>query len=139
MKEAYVRKLMAFNYSKGWLASHPDVLTELVRQSLAHKRPPAGITAQAMGVGTFDVAAQLPRLAVPVLVVHGDEDALIPLECGRSIAAKIPGSKLYVLPGVGHVFWNESSVCQDVVRAFFAAQDYLCGATAELAALRAKL
>ena len=86
-----MRRILAFNYSQGWVQKHPDAFTALVRDSLRYKRPPRGIMAQALGIASFDVADALPSLCIPVLVVHGDEDAIIPIECGRSIAAKVPG------------------------------------------------
>lgn len=42
-------------------------------------------------------------IAVPTLVMHGDVDALIPASGGRALAAAIPGARLIVYPGVGHV------------------------------------
>ena len=48
----------------------------------------------------------LPRAAelqIPVLVVWGELDTRIPVEYGRAAAAAIPGARLEVLPGVGHV------------------------------------
>ena len=40
---------------------------------------------------------------VPTLVMHGDKDVLIPLDNSQSFAAAIPGARLIVYPGVGHV------------------------------------
>jgi pimeloyl-ACP methyl ester carboxylesterase len=37
-----------------------------------------------------------------VLVIHGDEDPILPVENGRAIAAGIPGARLEVMTGVGH-------------------------------------
>lgn len=42
------------------------------------------------------------RIACPVLVVHGADDPILPVENGRALAAGIPGAGLLVLPGVGH-------------------------------------
>ena len=39
----------------------------------------------------------------PTLILHGDADALIPLASSRALAAYIPGARLIVYPGVGHV------------------------------------
>ncbi|MDI6858328.1 MAG: alpha/beta hydrolase [Dehalococcoidia bacterium] len=50
------------------------------------------------------VAASPPdlgRLACPVLVIAGSQDAFTPLEAARATAAAIPGSRLEVLP-TGH-------------------------------------
>jgi pimeloyl-ACP methyl ester carboxylesterase len=41
-------------------------------------------------------------ISCPVLVIHGDEDPILPVENGRAIAAGIPGASLEVLTGVGH-------------------------------------
>lgn len=43
----------------------------------------------------------LSRLACPVLVIAGSQDAFTPLEAARATAAAIPGSRLEVLP-TGH-------------------------------------
>ena len=48
---------------------------------------------------TCALCLQLPLLSIPVLVIHGDVDKLIPLEMGKLIASKVPGAKLMVLPG----------------------------------------
>ena len=47
---------------------------------------------------------RLGRLATPTLVVHGDEDKILPLAHGEATAAAVPGAKLVVLKGVGHDF-----------------------------------
>jgi pimeloyl-ACP methyl ester carboxylesterase len=39
---------------------------------------------------------------VPVVVLHGDLDAVVPLDNARAYAAAVPGSRLEVLPGLGH-------------------------------------
>jgi pimeloyl-ACP methyl ester carboxylesterase len=44
----------------------------------------------------------LRRLAVPALVIHGDADPLIPLECGLATARAIPGAKTEIIEGMGH-------------------------------------
>ena len=38
----------------------------------------------------------------PVLVIHGEEDPILPLPNGVALADVIPGAELTVLPGVGH-------------------------------------
>lgn len=45
---------------------------------------------------------RLRSLTVPTLVIHGDEDPILPLAHGQATADAIPGAKLVVLPGVGH-------------------------------------
>jgi pimeloyl-ACP methyl ester carboxylesterase len=41
-------------------------------------------------------------IAAPTLVVHGDQDPLLPLPHGEALRDAIPGAKLLVLAGAGH-------------------------------------
>lgn len=64
---------------------------------------PYGITRQlAATVALECLKPKLGAVEVPTLVIHGDEDPLFPIECGRDIAATIPGAKMVVMEGVGH-------------------------------------
>jgi pimeloyl-ACP methyl ester carboxylesterase len=47
-------------------------------------------------------ADELPRIKAPTLVVHGADDALVPLPCGIDTARRIPGAKFQSVPGMGH-------------------------------------
>jgi pimeloyl-ACP methyl ester carboxylesterase len=40
---------------------------------------------------------------MPTLVIWGGEDRLLPPEHGRRLAALIPGARVEILDGVGHV------------------------------------
>ncbi len=44
----------------------------------------------------------LPSVTAPTLVIHGDEDPLVPVENGRDAAAAIPGAELMIIKGMGH-------------------------------------
>ena len=50
----------------------------------------------------IDVRAILPNVHVPTLVLHRRTDALIPVEHGRDLAAKIPGAKYIEYPEGSH-------------------------------------
>ena len=53
--------------------------------------------------GTTDFRADLGKITVPTLVIHGDADAIVPLEgSGARTHAAIPGSELVVLGGAPH-------------------------------------
>ena len=50
-----------------------------------------------------DLRVDLPKIAVPTLIVHGDKDASTPLEqTGKRTAQLIPGSRLIVYEGAPH-------------------------------------
>lgn len=50
-----------------------------------------------------DSTGDLPKITVPVLWLHGEEDALMPIDGGRASAAKIPGAQFVGIPKGGHV------------------------------------
>ncbi|MFI4892403.1 MAG: alpha/beta fold hydrolase [Phycisphaerales bacterium JB058] len=50
----------------------------------------------------FDRAAYAGRLAAPLLVIHGEEDRVCPLEDGRDIAEAAPNGRLVTIPGAPH-------------------------------------
>lgn len=45
---------------------------------------------------------RLRTVRIPVLVVHGIDDILVPVENGRVVAAAVPGSRLLEIEGMGH-------------------------------------
>lgn len=45
---------------------------------------------------------RLSAVTAPTLVIHGDEDPLIPVEGGRDIAEAIPNAELLIIQGMGH-------------------------------------
>ena len=50
-----------------------------------------------------DRAAPLERIAVPTLVIAGEEDRVYPPSLARRMAERIPGAQLVVLEGCGHL------------------------------------
>jgi pimeloyl-ACP methyl ester carboxylesterase len=58
---------------------------------------------QAAILGRPDSRPDLPRLRLPTLVAAGAEDALTPPHLAEEMAAAIPGARLAVLPGCGHL------------------------------------
>jgi 3-oxoadipate enol-lactonase len=76
------------------------------------------IMAQLQACVAHDTNARLADLTAPTLVVHGTDDQLLPVQNGRLIASRIPGSQLEILDGVGHLFfWEQPEHAADLVRA----------------------
>jgi pimeloyl-ACP methyl ester carboxylesterase len=54
------------------------------------------------------------RSSVPVLILAGENDPTTPLEWARKVAETLPASRLLVVPGGAHVFYNlEGIECLD--------------------------
>ncbi|CAG7574120.1 pimeloyl-ACP methyl ester carboxylesterase [Barrientosiimonas humi] len=53
--------------------------------------------------GTTDFRDELPKITVPVLIVHGDADGIVPFEgSGQRSADAISGSEVVLVPGGPH-------------------------------------
>jgi pimeloyl-ACP methyl ester carboxylesterase len=48
------------------------------------------------------VLDRIEAIAVPMLVIHGLQDRLLPPEHGRDIARRVPGAQLVEIDGMGH-------------------------------------
>jgi pimeloyl-ACP methyl ester carboxylesterase len=66
-----------------------------------------------------DASGDLPGLDVPALVIHGEEDRLIPPAAAEAIAAALPAAELVLIPGAGHmVNLEQPAAFNDAVRDF---------------------
>lgn len=83
----------------------PSAPRELVDEFAASMSEfhPAGLRANSLAFAEADLRDVLPRIAVPTLLLYGDRDVRAPLSVAHDLHASIPGSRLVVLEGVGHV------------------------------------
>jgi pimeloyl-[acyl-carrier protein] methyl ester esterase len=49
-----------------------------------------------------DLRAELPSILVPVQIVHGARDRLVPVAAAQYLAAQLSHARLTVIPGAGH-------------------------------------
>jgi pimeloyl-ACP methyl ester carboxylesterase len=52
--------------------------------------------------GFYDLALEVEQIDVPALVVHGDDDVIVPVENGRILAQRLPNARFVELAGRGH-------------------------------------
>lgn len=69
---------------------------------------PAGIMRQLVGVLASPPRNEmLKNVKLPALVIHGADDPLVNVECGKDTAASIPGARLRIIPGMGHDYTSK--------------------------------
>ncbi|WP_375176111.1 alpha/beta fold hydrolase [Pseudooceanicola sp.] len=69
---------------------------------------PTGFSRQYAAIlATRDRRAELQKLTMPVSVIHGVADPLVPVEGGRDTAANCPTAELIEIEGMGHNFPRE--------------------------------
>ncbi len=63
---------------------------------------PIGLKAMTSALGNADLNHILPEIKVPTLLLYGDKDKRSPQYVAEKMHSSIPGSKLVIMPGVGH-------------------------------------
>ena len=104
------------------LSTHPDYVHELLHSPLTWKGGFRVETLRAIRDTWPELEAGLPRgLPVPVLVVHGEEDQIVPVEQARAVAGQLD-AELHVFPGDLHDVLNEHDrdAVHEVVAEFLA-------------------
>lgn len=81
----------------------PAKLRERVTQYVRRSVYPEGLVRQlAAIIHDGDRTRRLKSVTAPTLVLHGEGDPLVKVECGRATAAAIPGARIMTFPGWGH-------------------------------------
>ncbi len=76
---------------------------DLIGQAYDRCYDPAGVARQyAAVISGRGRAEELSKIDLPILVIHGTADTLIPMEHGRDLAARISGARLVEIEGMGH-------------------------------------
>ena len=93
-----------FNYA-------PGTSRERIEEDWAVRFPLAatneGYLAQATGTSQWDGYDRLPGITTPTLVLHGELDRLVPPANGKTLAQRIPGAELAIVPDANHVLMTD--------------------------------
>jgi pimeloyl-ACP methyl ester carboxylesterase len=86
----------------GYPPSEAELQAKVAR-SVRRSDRPNGLARQLIAIQTAPSRVRaLRRVKAPTLVLHGSEDPLVPMAGGEDTAANIPGSRLRIIPGMGH-------------------------------------
>ncbi len=78
-------------------------LSERLLSAYRRSHYPQGLSRQmAAIIASGDRSAKLKTIRVPTLVIHGQDDVLVPVQAGIDTAKKIPNARLELIPGMGH-------------------------------------
>ena len=112
------RKMMVTARERGAQAIADEMLPKLLGETTKRERPQIAATvrsmiegnrADAIGgaveamMGRPDSTTLLSRMALPTLIVCGEEDTLTPPSDSEAMHRAIAGSRLVLLPGAGHL------------------------------------
>lgn len=118
---AYLEEVAATLYG-GAIRQHPDLLHEHGMERLRHQPDPRGYAWQMLAAGLWTNVLRIGRIQQSTLVLAGDDDPIVNLANARMLARLIPGARLTVVEGGGHLFLvtapaTHAAVVRDFLRA----------------------
>jgi pimeloyl-[acyl-carrier protein] methyl ester esterase len=88
---------------------------------MAHTQSREALSAGLEALASLDFRGRLTEISVPVLLIHGSEDKVIPLSQTEALTAHLPDARLEVLVGRGHALpLTASGELVQAVRRFLA-------------------
>lgn len=100
-------------YSPGFAAEHPEHVREDLEVGRRNPPPPHAGRRQWEAMRAWSSWDRLGRIASPTLVLHGTEDRIVPVANARELASRIPGARLVLLEGAGHLYHSEQPEAAD--------------------------
>jgi pimeloyl-ACP methyl ester carboxylesterase len=105
----------------GRTARDPEVLAAELADRAAHPPSWLGYRYQQAAVIGWSSYLWLPRLRVPTLVLHGEDDPAVPVMNARMIARRVPDAELETIPGAGHMLlFDEPAKAVPILERFLA-------------------
>jgi pimeloyl-ACP methyl ester carboxylesterase len=99
---AHYEKLFKVIGSPGF-SVEPQLVHERIRAGVQRSYHPQGTLRQLVAIAADTQRHErIKQIQVPTLVLHGLADALVPAECGRDTARRIPGARFVGIQGMGH-------------------------------------
>ena len=88
-------------FAPAFRAAHPEQWA--LHRTMLCRTPPAGYSATCAAIRDTDLSADMGGISVPTLCIAGSEDRSVTPDQVAGLAAAIPGARLEVLEGVGHL------------------------------------
>jgi len=81
-----------------------QLFNRLARAAVDRAHPPTrqALTAGLEILGSMDLRAELHKLQLPCLILHGEDDRVVPVAAGQVLAVGIDSARLFTFPACGH-------------------------------------
>lgn len=84
---------------------------------------PEAYFAQLQAIIGWEAYSRIAQIEAPTVVIHGENDRLVPPENAKLIAERIPGAKLVMIPNASHIFnTDQTEAAHAAILEFLAAQ-----------------
>jgi 3-oxoadipate enol-lactonase len=109
-----------YNYGLRTRREHGDRIAEDIARRVEHQTDTLAYLHQVGAAASHNTVGRLGSLRLPTLVVHGEEDAVMPPRNGELLANAIPGAEFRLWPGAGHLYVTDEPEADRCVGQFLA-------------------
>lgn len=96
-------------YSQAFIEKHRELVAEDIQRRIEIPVLPYAYMLQLQACLGHNTYNEIDQIKVPALVIHGDEDRLVPYENGVTLAEKIPQAEFLTIRGAGHIYVTEAN------------------------------
>jgi pimeloyl-ACP methyl ester carboxylesterase len=92
-------------YPEEFARAHPEIKPMMLAgMKMMPATPSETVDRTIAGIMTFNASERLGQIKCPVLIVHGEQDLLIPPSNAALLKRGIPRAEVYMIPNAGHAF-----------------------------------
>ena len=113
-----MRDVTLWAFTTEFFAARPDELAEFETAMRYMDQPVPAYLAQLAVIQRHDTTARLGEIAVPTLVLAGEQDILIPVSLSRELHQGIPGSEWQTVRGGHACLWEHPASFNGAVADF---------------------
>jgi pimeloyl-ACP methyl ester carboxylesterase len=97
--------IMPLLFPPEFIAKHPELKPMMLAGfKMARPTPPDAIEWTSAAIVEFDAYDRLAQIKCPVMIVHGQQDVLVPAENASLIKRRIPHAEVFMIPEAGHSY-----------------------------------
>lgn len=96
-------------YSQSFIENQRELIAEDIQRRIEIPILPYAYMLQLQACLAHDTYNEIEQIKAPTLVIHGDEDRLVPYDNGVTLAEKIPNAEFLTIKGAGHIYVTEEN------------------------------
>lgn len=98
----WLERILPALFGEAYRTRYPGRMRSMARWRVRNPPQGRGLERQWEAYEGFDASGRLDEIRAPVLVLHGTDDGVSPVDNAEDLADAIPGAELVWLEGVGH-------------------------------------
>jgi 3-oxoadipate enol-lactonase len=107
-----------YNYGMRTRREHGERIAEDIAKRVQHQTDTLAYLHQVAAAASHNTVGRLSSIHAPTLVVHGEEDIVMPLHNAELLARAIPGAELKLWPEAGHLYVTDEPAADRYIRQF---------------------